>query len=266
MTNGGIANDVLLTASEIAVGESVYTDCPICGGKGKFSVTIAEDGGVLYHCFRASCPAHSGGRVRDAGNLVRTRPTKIRACRPWTGTVREITDGQLAELFDCCGFCTDHIYRGRVKYADSMGRYAYPIISPLGQRRGWVLRSYTPGVEPKALTYMDGPTPRTSYYHKDRSVLVVVEDIPSAIRASRYYSASALLGTSANVETVEEMAQHYDHIVWALDADAVAQARRLYRTYQLMARSSQLLMLPCDLKDMTEDQLEAFLKKGVRRE
>jgi len=123
------------------------------------------------------------------------------------------------------------------------------------------LRSYI-GHTPKALTYMDSSdTPKTSYYrtHRDSTRVVVVEDIPSAVRASRYVNAVALLGTSCSVEAAWEMAQVFSHVVWALDKDAVRQAYNLQRTHAIMFTKSDVLRLERDLKDETEERLEAIL-------
>ena len=253
-------HDILLEASTLSCGESTYLHCPACGGAGKFSITVTDDGGVLYHCFRASCTLHSGGRVNGTARSTQS-VQRIPAHRRWEGETAPL--GEDARRRVGCGFDSDHFVTARASWAVQEQRVAFPILSPMGERRGWVLRSYL-GAKPKALTYLDrADSIRMSHYPRKRGCVVVVEDIPSAVRASRYMSAVALLGTSCNLECAEELAQHYDHVVWALDADAVNQGRRLRREHSLVVRTSSVLLLSKDLKDMSEGELEGTLMAHV---
>ena len=88
---------------------------------------------------------------------------------------------------------------------------------------------------------------------------VIVEDIPSAARAARYGNAIALLGTGVGADYAGEIAAHRTRIVWALDADATAQALRLQRRYSLLFEESYVKVLRCDLKDMPEEELKQLM-------
>ena len=251
-----LANDILLEASTLSAGESVYLSCPACGESGKFSITATDDGGVLYHCFRASCSLHRGGRINGGGGSPRAVQGTRQRHRRWEGELAPLGADARRRI---AGFDEDHFTTARAAWAVAEQRVAFPILSPVGERRGWVLRSYL-GASPKALTYLDREDSlRLSHYPRKRSMVVVVEDIPSAVRAARYMSSVALLGTSCNLESAEELARHYDHVVWALDADAVNQGRRLRREYNLVVRTSSVLLLAKDLKDMSEAELEGTL-------
>jgi hypothetical protein len=130
----------------------------------------------------------------------------------------------------------------------------------MGVRRGYVLRSYESEVRPKTLTRMDVEEPHLSFYH-EHSMLpcIVVEDIPSAVRASFYLNAVALCGTGCPANYANEIAAHYPNVVWALDQDATAESIKLTRRYNLLFDSSATLPLPCDLKDMGEAQIASLL-------
>ena len=142
-------------------------------------------------------------------------------------------------------------------YAPDEDRVAYPIFSPLGARRGWVLRSYDASCQTKALTRMDLDEPHLSWYRtKSNDFCVVVEDIPSAVRASCYTDAVALCGTGCGPDYAMELAAHCPNIVWALDADATAQSIKLMRRYAMLFSTSNVLVLEQDFKNMTEEEIQ----------
>jgi hypothetical protein len=180
----------------------------------------------------------------------------------YEGVLHEITPEWREYLRTKIGFDDDHIESSRVRLGDH-NRVAYPIISPLGRVRGWVLRSYDDYI-PKASTHPDEPNvPNVSYYTASGwargPVAYLVEDIPSAVRASRYVDAVALLGTSASVSAIAEIAGQYRDIVWALDGDAIGHALQNSLKFSIFFDSSRVMMLGQDFKDMNEDDLQAIL-------
>ena len=248
---------IKLLASELEEGESRYFDCPSCGRPKKFSMTNV-DGRVLWHCFRPSCDLYRGGITSTTGaRLVHTRsePRK-QAFTPYEGELEPLTEEWEDYLEDKIGWTQEHRDVARPMYAPEEHRIAFPIFSPLGRRRGWCLRSYSGG-EPKGLTRMDAEEPHMAWYmtHVGIPTALVVEDIPSAVRASKYCNAVALLGTGCNPDYAQEIAAHVRSVVWALDADATAHAIKLHRKYQLMFDSSTVLTLDQDLKDMSEEDV-----------
>lgn len=91
----------------------------------------------------------------------------------------------------------------------------------------------------------------------------MVEDIPSAVRASRYVSSVALLGTSCTIEYAAEIKSFCTSVVWALDEDATEIAIKHHRKHGILFDSSEVLCLPKDFKDMDEEELETILA-GIR--
>jgi sugar/nucleoside kinase (ribokinase family) len=93
--------------------------------------------------------------------------------------------------------------------------------------------------------------------------IVCVEDIPSAERLRRAGVVSvALLGCTPSDEALEELgtvARRNDYtVVFALDADASAQALRLQRKFSMRARSA-VRFLEKDVKNMTPEELDTWL-------
>lgn len=252
--------DVLVAAAELAEGDSIYTTCPSCQREGKFSITRTDEG-VLYHCFRASCTLKGMiGGSRSA--FTRTAPP-ARDFTPFTGELVPLPQVWVDFMWENLGWGAAEHSLGRPMLAPELRRIAYPIRDPFGVRRGYSLRSYDKGVGTKSLTRMDMSAPHMSYYtcpniRLSKHVLVV-EDIPSAVRAAEYVNSVALCGTGCNGEYAAEIARKYDTVTWALDADATRQALRLQREHSIMFSKSNVLVLPCDLKNMGRDQLEEFL-------
>lgn len=256
--------EIRLLASTLDDGDNLYTECPACGRAGKFSIML-DNGRAIYHCFRASCRLHEGGSVQMGGaRLVHTRqePRKQKVT-PFEGELEYLDTAWTNYLYRKIGFTDRHLGIGQPMYAPEEHRIAFPIFSPTGRRRGWALRSYDENNEPKSLTRMDVPEPHMSWYRTeaDHRTVVVVEDIPSAVRAAVYMRSVALLGTGCGPDYAQELSAHARHVVWALDADATTQAIKLHRQHGLLFESSTVLVLPVDLKDMEEDQLCQLLTK-----
>lgn len=259
-------SEVKLIASELADGETVREVCPFCqggtSGEKSLNVTV-DDGAILWNCHRASC-LEAGGIGN--GTLVRTserrEPRKARVT-PYEGELTYLTDEWKDYLAQKIGWKGWHLEEGRPMFAPEDNRVAFPIFSPMGLRRGWVLRSYEPYDKYKTLTRMDVEEPHLSFYRPNNTPhVVIVEDIPSAVRASRYADAVALCGGGLGLDYAWEIAAHYDTVVWALDADATTTALRLHSKYRMLFKGgSSVLVLERDLKDEQEERLCEMLSQ-----
>lgn len=251
--------EIVLEAEAIDDGEQVRIVCPTCGGGSSREKSLnlsKNDGTILWNCHRATCEERGG--AGDRGHFVRTRRPEARRerTRPFTGELSYLSDEWKAYLHGVTGWDSQHHEVGRAMYAVEDDRVAYPIYSPLGIRRGWVLRSYDPSCQTKALTRMDMEEPHLSWYRtQDNDSCVVVEDIPSAVRASRYTDAVALCGTGCGPDYAMEIAAYYKKVVWALDADATAESIKLMRRYATLFEDSSCMILERDFKNEEEEAL-----------
>jgi DNA primase len=151
-----------------------------------------------------------------------------------------------------------------VKWDPQEERYALPIWRPDGVIRGRVLR-LPPGdarvaYMPKALTWMyeDGPTLAWNMFPGDE--VVVVEDIPSAMMLHWHAQpAVALNGTHLTDEALAELIQQATSVAWALDRDALGKAVNLCTKTRLYFRSSEVVVLERDIKDMPTGEVERCL-------
>lgn len=262
-----LPNELRIDAEQLSEGETLRRDCPTCGRKKTFTLT-RKDGMTIWNCYSTHCSEKGalGGAREFLG-----RPRKVELperLKPFTGDLRELSDEEKAYLAERVYFEDWHLSASGVRFAPGPNRYAYPIYSPTGARRGWVLRAYGDiGIQRKAITRLDREEPHLSWYTGAElsDHVLMVEDIPSAVRASRHYPGwvVAICGGGVGPDYVREIHTHANHVVWALDADATATAIRLHRTYGLVFSSSRVLELKKDLKDLDEDELKEVLSHVV---
>jgi hypothetical protein len=255
--------EVRLIAAALEEGEQTREVCPFCqgGSKGERSLNVTiTDGLTLYNCHRASCE-EGRGAIGTGNRVVRTtRKERVRKITPYEGELEYLDDEWVAYLRKTIGWHEGHLDIGRPFFAPEEHRVAFPIFSPMGMRRGWVLRSYQPFDKYKTLTRMDVDEPHLSWYRPNNSPhVVVVEDIPSAVRVAQYTDCVALCGSGCSLDYAMEIAAHYRNVVWALDADATAHALRLMRQHAMLFDTSRVIVLERDFKDEKEERLMEIL-------
>lgn len=253
-----------LDAQALEPGQSVRMACPFCGGgpdRAKtLSLTHAEDGTLLYHCYRAGCGA--GGRL-GKGGLVRTRQPTPRPSRIKPSIEDRLREVQGVGVVWGMGAFT--LNEMGVRWDDETQRFALPMFGPTGLLRGRVLR-VPPGDSrwPKVLTlpYMDVPV--LAWNRARGEQVIVVEDIPSSLVLEIHgYRAVALNGTHMTEEAIEELDQHATDVVWALDRDAVAKAMRLNASTRMYFGQTAVLVLERDVKDMDYEEVRQCLASGI---
>jgi hypothetical protein len=259
-----IQDEVKLLGASLGDGETYRGDCPDCGNRKTFTVTRDEDA-LVWNCYSANCglvPGRLGGR-RYTPDLLCNK--SVEKDNPFEGRLEAINEEHAADLWTRIGFDEEHLRVSGVRWAPDERRYAFPIYGPLGVRRGWTLRSYT-NPYPKSLTRMDERgQPHTGWFRTRSGASqghagIVVEDIPSAVRAGRYRGiVIAMNGGGLGVDYLSEIAKYVRHITWAFDQDATLAALRHKRKYDLLFESSTVLPLKHDFKDMREDDLMELL-------
>lgn len=149
----------------------------------------------------------------------------------------------------------------RAKIGWHEGRATLPVLTLAGELDGCTMRSFD-GAKPKSLSHTE-PDALAWYRNRGSDELVVVEDQLSAIVASKYVNAVALLGTNFNQARATEIRKaKFGKVMLALDADAFDKAVsyvRKYRTYLPM----NLLRIDKDIKDMNDEEVrELFSSTG----
>lgn len=255
--SNNVTHSIHTLAEVVDYGETDRFDCPACGKDDKsLSITRRMDGLLLFQCFHASCDVKGG--IPIIGLPPPDKTVRPNSRKEWDGTTDPIPEPTLTWINKEWGLeHPDHWYYT----TDFGGRIAMSVRSFGDLHRGWVLRS--DGVEPKALTYLDEGQIALSWYCDFAALpTVIVEDIPSALRAASYVNSVALLGTACGEDKAHEIARCAPRPIYiALDQDATDKAIEYAQKYSLLWDGPRILPLQKDLKNMTEAEVSWRLQK-----
>lgn len=264
-------------------GEEARHVCPHCGGGSsrEKSLSIRRNAMRLsYCCYRASCDLGMGTVMltgdgkqifngRKINQSTTRQKTKLKTVQLWLSLAR-----MLKKKY---GLTDELLLYGNVR-AVSDGRVAYSIFGPKRERRGYVVRKYKDHYKglaafvsvPKAYNdFFKSDTVGLSWYFRERgrkkaknsNTLVLVEDIVSALRLCPYVDSCALLGTMFEPKRQKEVkSMRYKKVVLALDADATRKATKIVRQARTYLPELKVKYLDCDVKDMSEEQVNEFVK------
>lgn len=267
-------SQVAMEALGLEPGQSIRITCPFCGGGSDrercMSIKLdVETGLVLYHCFRGNCTEGSGVL---GGGLVRTSLAEKSRWKPYdcTGFLPSTATNRTQVMLETWYIDFTSPYVQDWKYDPDTDRLAMSVYGPVHDLRGYVLRAYDRWTKPKVLSArLTNEAPFQCWLRatgRTASSIIVVEDIPSAVRvAEAGYDAVALLGNTPSDDAMEEIAREanyskpYRPVVWALDPDATSQAIRLQRSYGLRGASS-VLVLYDDFKNMVNEEVAECLQ------
>ncbi|KKK47839.1 hypothetical protein LCGC14_3151140 [marine sediment metagenome] len=250
------STDIILLGATLSEGQSLRTICPVCKGGTSVekSLSITRNEGLVWQCYRATCgvkgATHSAASVKK-GLYIRERPT-------WEGTTYELPTKVRDRIETLWGIKNPpHWYWT----TDFGGRVAMSVRSQSDTHRGWLLRSITGTQRTKVLNFMNPDEEALSWYKTQPfAATVIVEDIPSALRASTYVNSVALLGTGVGLDRASEIARHSTRpLVVALDQDATDTAFRIARKWGLLWGDVIVLPLTRDIKNLNDEELKALL-------
>lgn len=242
-------NTIEIISEAVDYGETLRDTCPKCNSNEQsLAVTRKEDGVVVFICHRASC-GYKGVLGRATRVVRQSKPKR----KVWEGKTVALPP-EVQQWIDSEWGISEppHWYYT----TDLGGRIAMSIRSPLDTHRGWVLRN-DGSRDPKALTYVDEGEDALSWYRcHPQQPTVIVEDIPSAVRAATYVNAVALCGTGIGMDRAKEIREFATRPIYvALDQDATAKAFDYVQRYSLLWGDARVLPLQQDLKNMKEADL-----------
>lgn len=253
-----VRDTLLLEYSHLADGETAAGQlCPACrgGSTGERSLSVSRDGdSLLWKCHRASCGFGGGSGSKATSYRTQTPSTKGIVGRTYYRAADPLP-AEVAELLESKYYLSANQLRLLMWDADAQ-RVALPVLNSEGELTGCVLRSES-GEQPKALSYNEDNAVAVfrNYSSPD---LIIVEDIYSALRASQYINAAALLGTHLNYERMAALKSlKCKRNYLALDADAFDKTIKYVREFR-----NDLTMIPVklekDLKNHPPDELNEF--------
>lgn len=242
--------------------------CPECGGgrSKERSLRVSRHKGRLYaKCYRASCGYTYRGQATVVHNWVvqaAVEPKEFLVVnnRPLSDDEKE----KLSAKFSIEQGMLDWAQWSHADNVNNRGpRFVLPILRPDGTVRGKTYRSWD-GHVPKAQIHKLSNEDMMCWY-KPRpygKALVIVEDQPSALRlAGAGVDALSLCGTLLNDSRMTEIKIQGHAVVWmCLDQDATVQAFKILAEYKHRFNRLKIKPLPVDVKNMTVDQFNTFLK------
>lgn len=282
MRNRQTEREIELEAIGLDIGESIGDlECPFCGGgrsgERKFSVTRI-DTGILFNCYRASCP-DGRGFIPTRGDLLQgPKPATASKWKgPYRGEFRPLKRGD-REYFEAR-------FDLRAPYLDFIGvsesnQFVLEVRTMDGYVRGYVVRrgcwsgqptcprsAAVSGPKSRAYTSNDGDillswhSPDVKDARWTGKIIVVEDQISAAKVAQAGYTGAALTGSYLGEEKVKEIARYKPaELVIALDADATGEAFKAARKWGLAFRSVRVLQLHTDIKDMKHSDVVELLK------
>ena len=146
-----------------------------------------------------------------------------------------------------------------------------PVRSPYGAHRGYVARGMGRHQGPKSITYKEVDNVWVGWYKwtmarespvpkgRDHTV-VVVEDLVSALKASRYYNACAINGTHISDAILGELVSQSTDVVICFDKDATQKAYDYAERFQVYG-NFRTVPLSKDVKNMNSDELKEWSER-----
>lgn len=257
-------NELLLEYSFLTDGETIGRQlCPACrgGSTGEHSLSVSRRGDfLLWKCHRASCNfsgnagSKGNGTMHYSGGGSKVPTTKGVVGRTYYRNSSSLPEEVKHALSSKYYFSPRQL--NLFGWDSDAERVALPVPNVEGDLLGCVLRSEK-GEQPKALSYTEEDAVAIFRNHSSDS-LIIVEDIYSAIRASEYMNAAAILGTHLNQERVDTLRYlKCRHNYLALDADAFDKTIKYVKRFRNILQMVPV-KLERDLKNHTSDELKEF--------
>lgn len=260
-----LKDEVAALGAALPDGGTYRGICPKCGGgtskEASFAISRLKER-VFYRCFRAKC--HWGGTLIEgcywSDKIDLPFPKNLRLFqRPYD----DLDEPQIEWFRTQFGISPDN----RTFWVPSMDVYAYKVVGPDEQHRGWQLRNYLPGALIKNDNYVHRDEPFISWYRPKEVLLggvVVVEDIPSARKVAACGVASvALLGTSVDYERAYEIAEQCEgFVILALDRGMMQTMVGYRQRYEALWGSVEIWQLQEDLKYVARNRIKEAIFNG----
>lgn len=213
-------------------GESLRINCPVCGKYNTF--TVHNDmGSVVYNCYSLGCGTRGAVHVQLTAAQIMQRLKKRASTAKEeipTWVIPEYVTDRYNDSPMMRGFIDKWQLKDvRLMYDVKDRRAVFPIHYK-GRVIDAVGRSLN-GAQPKWLRYSGNADVYT--YGKPEGVAVIVEDVISAIVATRMADVTgvAILGTSLGPSHIKHL-ETYSKIIVALDPDALSKTLMFKRSIE----------------------------------
>lgn len=241
------------------------SSCPWCGVDKSFSVTHTWLGDIAFMCHRASCG--QAGYIKERGVRGPAQTKRVFTPRVFHLDTQRVEGVWESHLLAAYGVTRPEIDWAGWRYSPDGDRLCMPVLSPYSESRGWVTKRLVPSTAPKSDTFREVDDVWLGWYIRQGAgspdpkgvddEVIIVEDLISAMVASRYAKAVALLGTHLNDAMLAEILGVSKNVTICLDRDATDKALNYARRYGLFGNFS-VVPLSKDVKDMNKEELKEW--------
>ncbi len=263
MTKTELRQAVRALSAGLYVDDTIQETCPAClgGTSGDLSLSLTRvNEGVLYNCYRALCNfrGFEGATyaISNKPNKKQFKPKKFTAA---TGLLKSQHYSFMEEKYELSTYDLDKNGFKRIPERDS---YMMPTMNERGYVTGCIDRAFW-GRKPKTILYKFMDFPSLSFAYRPESIqgkpVLLVEDVLSSIKASKFMPTAALLGTNISEKEINYLKKITDTIWIALDNDATEKSIAYKRKYNLYFKELKIIPLFKDIKDMQLNEIQEIL-------
>jgi hypothetical protein len=258
-----------IKAEGAGLGDGVTSSvvCPFCsGGKTKeVSFSLTREGmNLLYLCHRATCGRK--GRVWLGEKPPEQAQKPSFTPRIFDSPTRILTDDEMGILWNSYRLGYPDVNRHGLRASISaVARLVVPVRAPDGRVRGFETRWLVPkggtGHGAKTLHYRHTEDPWQGWFfprdEREYKVVVMVEDVLSAIKVSRQFPAVSVMGSYVDRPRIMEVIKTSPRacIKLALDKDATGKALEFKEKFRFFVPDLQVVPLDRDMKYMDDDEI-----------
>ena len=263
--------ELAILATGMQLGTSLREICPRCGGGSKreksLSITMNEDGNLLWHCHRASCG--DSGKVFVWGAMEEGRKVAKKAPRTFKGRTEHLSKAVFDWFSEKYQITEETVQEMGIKFCPDMNRIVIPITGPPNKYkiRGYLAREWADQLDIKVLTFqelVEEPFAHWGYQYTAKYPIVLVEDVLSAMKVEQCgINVLSLNGTNLSQKLVREIIDVNRQVILALDKDAYSKSLGYAGTYSHLL-SLKVWKLEKDLKYVPQERiLDAYFNGKV---
>ncbi len=250
----------------------VNHDSPDCGGSSKsMNIEVKSDGHILAYCHRCSksgsynSPYFSGkkaeGGTRTDSKISATRGLRTEGYKRATCSMAEWTTEARGFVLKA-GLSQLEVTANDIRYDKTIDGIYLSVLNDTGNC-GYVLRRFSCEGAKYLNDFVDcRPRCHASRPAIDSDLVVITEDILSAIKVGRQFNAVSILGTNCDVLTLNWLIKKYSKFVIWLDDDnqiVKRQQRVLKNTFSMLGESRIITGVGKDPKYLTDREIREII-------
>lgn len=272
MQNKEVLGLIKLEALSLGVEEQTRIRCPFCQQGSEKDFTIFRTHvGVYYQCWHASCGEK--GFIPSLG-YKNLKETKLEKDHTYKSELLPLTLEIIKFLFLKYNLSFTDIKNNGFKLNEENTRLFMSVMNEHGFEFGFVAKKLNPKTNgPKTINYFNEryaihyPHRTSNYLVTASKPLVVVEDILSSIRVSKFLPCVSILGSNLTTNHVIQLMKRTDHIILMLDLDTWQLKNpkpiKFKKEFGLCFKHFDLVQVPKDPKDCSDEELQEVLKQYV---